>query len=150
MGNTQARLESLLQQESAALENLHIAMLKEHHALKERNAESVSKLSEEKNILLNKLETLDKERSLYLQSVSHAEKSSSNVNNQINQLSNEIKTCLNKCKKQNNINGGIIEVSTLFNEKMLDVICGNTSKETTYASTGKSNTNKKQHSLGRV
>ena len=150
MNENQGKLKSLLQQESATLENLLAALMKEHRALKERNAESVSQLSEEKSILLNELETLDKERQLYLQGVSQKEKSDSHIKNEIKQLNSEIEVSLDKCKKQNNINGGIIEMSKLFNEKMLDIICGNTAKETTYSATGKNNTGKNQHSLGRV
>jgi len=150
MDETQDKLKSLLQQQSAALENLHTTLMEEYHALKERNAESVNKLSGEKNRLLNELETLDKERQRYLLSVTQNEKSNVNINHEIKQLSDEIEVSLNNCKQQNNINGGIIEMSKSFNENMLNIICGNTNKETTYASTGKSNTNKNQHSLGRV
>ena len=148
MESNQGRLKSLLQQESSTLEDLYETLMKELIALKERDADSVTLLSQEKNTLLNELQKLDTERQLYLQS--SFSKASAGVTDEINQLTNEIEACLKKCKKQNSINGGIIEMSKLFNEKMLDIICGNADKETTYGSTGKNNTDKNQHSLGRV
>ena len=149
METNQGRLKSLLQQESSTLEDLYAVLMKELVALKERDTESVTLLSQEKNTLLNELQKLDKERQLCLQSTSSQTGNTGFIDG-INQLTNEIEACLNKCKKQNSINGGIIEMSKLFNEKMLDIICGNADKETTYGSTGKNNTDKNQHSLGRA
>jgi flagella synthesis protein FlgN len=148
MSEIHGRLKSLLKQESSALEELYTVLMKELVALKEHDSESVIVLSEEKNTLLTELEKLDKDRQFCVQ----ANSSSENLifKDDINQLSTEIEVCLNKCKQQNSINGGIIEMSRLFNEKMLDIICGNTANETTYGSTGKNNTNSNQHSLGRV
>jgi flagellar biosynthesis protein FlgN len=143
MNDNQGRLTSILQQEATTLEGLYELLMKELVALKERNSDSISELSEEKNSLIDTLEVLDKERQQLFNS-------DSNHTNEINVLSNEIELCLGKCKKQNSINGGIIEMSQLFNEKMLDIICGNSEKETTYSATGKNNTKSSQHSLGRV
>ena len=148
MNSSQGRLKSLLQQESSALEDLYAVLMKELVALKERNSDTITVLSEEKDTLLNNLEMLDRERQQCLQENTQA--SEQHITNEINQLSSEIEICLNKCQKQNSINGGIIEMSKLFNEKMLDIICGSSAKEVTYGSTGKNNTDKSQHSLGRV
>ena len=122
--------------------------MKELVALKKRDAESISALAIEKNSLLNDLEKIDQERQHFIQN-SHASENQP-VSNEIDLLSNEIENCLNKCKKQNSINGGIIEMSKLFNEKMLDIISGNPAKESTYGASGKNNSAKNQHSLGRV
>lgn len=148
MQNNQGRLTSLLQLESTTLNELHAVLTREHIALKERNSESITLLSEEKNTLLNNLEKLDQERQFFLQN--DMQNNTQPVSNEISQLNSEIELCLDKCKKQNNINGSIIEMSKLFNEKMLDIICGNPDRKTTYGATGKNNTDKNQHSLGRV
>lgn len=148
MQNNQGRLRSVLQMESTAFDELHAILMREHLALKERNSESITLLSEEKNTILNKLEKLDRERQLCLQN--DMQNHTQPVSNEISQLNSEIELCLDKCKKQNNINGSIIEMSKLFNEKMLDIICGNPDKKTTYGATGKNNNDKNQHSLGRV
>ncbi|MGB1800058.1 MAG: flagella synthesis protein FlgN [Gammaproteobacteria bacterium] len=144
MNDHQGRLQSLLKQESSVLEDLYTVLQKELLALKERNFESISSLAEEKNMLLVNLEKLDRDRQQYSQ------ETETSVTNEIAQLQSEIKVYLDKCQKQNSINGGIIEVSKLFNEKMLDIISGNDTKEATYGATGKNNSNKNQHSLGRV
>ncbi len=148
MDENQGRYLSLLKQEETALEGLYDLLLKELVALKERNSESISELAEEKSTILNKLGVLDKERQLYIDT----EYPDNNVvfNDEIGTLSNEIKIRLDKCKKQNSINGGIVEMSQLFNEKILDVICGNSDKQTTYSATGKNQSKKSQHSIARV
>ncbi len=145
--NNQGRLTSLLKQEASTLEDLYEVLMKELVALKDHNSDSVTTLSKEKDSMLNKLEQLDKERQLC---VKDAKQESSTFTNEINVLSSEIEICLDRCKQQNNINGGIIEMSQLFNEKMLDIICGNSDKQTTYSAAGKNKAKNSQHSLGRV
>lgn len=146
MNTNQGRLTSLLQQESKALNNLYAALMKEFSALKDRNSESIALTAEEKNKSLLDLEKLDQERQLCLQEAA----SSISDSDEIQDLNSKIEESLKKCKNQNDINGGIIEMSKLFNEKMLDIISGNSSKETTYGASGKNNTDKNQHSLGRA
>ncbi len=146
--NNHGRLKSILKQEENALEDLYGLLMQELIALKDRSSDSVSKLSEEKNTMLHKLEQLDKERQLCVKDETHDK--SLTFTDEINVLSSEIEICLNKCKHQNNINGGIIEMSLLFNEKILDIICGNSDKQTTYGATGKNNAKSNQHSLARV
>ncbi len=149
MNNNQGRLTSILKQEASALEGLYSLLMKELVALKENDSESINTLSEEKNIMLDELQQLDNERQLFI----NTEKKlpvNSTFSNDISILSNEIKICLNKCKQQNNINGGIIEMSQLFNTKMLDILSGNSEKQSTYDVTGKSDTQNSQHSIARV
>jgi len=148
MNNNQGRLKSILKQEATALEDLYGLLMKELVALKEHNSESITALSEEKNVMLDKLQQLDEERQLCLST----DNSDTNLTpaNEINVLSNEIEVCLDKCKQQNSINGGIIEMSQLFNAKMLDIICGNSDKQSTYGITGKNETNNNQNIIARV
>jgi flagellar biosynthesis protein FlgN len=143
MNENQGRFTSLLKQEVTALQNLYGLLMKELVALKDRNLDSINELTEEKNMMLDKIEVLDRERQLYVED---------NVTdtNEINTLSSEIKVCLDKCKQQNNINGGVIEMSQLFNEKILDIIYGNPDKQITYSATGKNNSINNQRSLARV
>ncbi|MBL1140452.1 MAG: flagellar protein FlgN [Proteobacteria bacterium] len=149
MNENQGGLPDILEQEVNTLEGLYSLLLKEMVALKERNSDSINQLSKEKNSMLNKLDQLDKERQLCVTENS-IQDTNLTFTNDIDALSKKIEVCLNKCKKQNSINGGIIEMSQLFNEKMLDIICGNSDKETTYGATGKNSTTNNQHSLGRV
>lgn len=148
MSDEQGRLTSILNQEVSALEGLYSLLMKELIALKERNTDSIGQLSEEKNTMLNKLDQLDKERKRCVNG--DTQEKEITFTNEIDVLNSEIEICLNRCKQQNSINGGIIEMSQLFNEKMLNIICGNSEKETTYAATGKNKSSSNQHSLGRV
>lgn len=153
MNETQGRFVSLLKQETIVLDELHGLLLKEQGALKERDSELITSLADEKNSLLNKLGMLDQQRQLYVENEEHHDiehMGNTSLANEIKTLSDEIQDGLDKCKHQNNINGGIIEMSQLFNEKILDIVCGNFDKQTTYSAEGKNNSKNNQHSLARV
>ena len=153
MSETQGRFLSLLKQEISLLDELHDALIKELVALKERNTDLITELSEEKTAMLDKLGMLDNQRQLYLENEKHHyeihdEKTS--FSNEVKLLNIEIQDYLKKCKQQNKINGGVIEISQLFNEKILDIFYGNTDKQTTYSAEGRNKSNVDQHSLARV
>jgi flagellar biosynthesis protein FlgN len=153
MNETQGRFISLLKQEASALEELYAVLMKELVALKERNTDSIHEITDNKNVLLNKLGMLDKQRQLYFEKDTHSSEiygDDTAFKNTISTLSSDIEVCLDKCKQQNNINGGIIEMSQLFNEKILDIISGNVDKDITYSAEGKNSSGKNQHSLARV
>ena len=150
MDEVQGRFLALLKQEEAALDDLHELLKKEMSALKAHNTELINELINSKNSLLNKLGMLDKQRQLYVDNENNMLHGDNTFTNQINLLSEEIKSSLDKCKHQNKINGGIIEMSQLFNKKMLDIICGNSDQETTYSAEGKNNSRNNQHSLAHV
>ncbi len=153
MNETQGKFISLLKQEATTLEDLYGLLMKELVAVKARNTDSITVLAEEKNSMLNKLGMLDKQRQLYVENEEHHNEihgSNTTFVNEMDKLSSEIQVCLDKCKQQNNINGGIIEMSQLFNVKILDIMCGNFDKQTTYSAEGKNNSRNNQHSLARV
>ncbi len=153
MSETQGRFLSLLKQEISLLDELHDVLIKELVALKKRNTDLITELSEEKTTMLDKLGMLDNQRQLYLENEKHHyeihdEKTS--FSNEVKLLNIEIQDYLKKCKQQNKINGGVIEISQLFNEKILDIFYGNTDKQTTYSAEGRNKSNVDQHSLARV
>lgn len=153
MSETQGRFLSLLKQETSLLNELHDVLIKELVALKERNTDLIAELSKEKTSMLDQLGMLDNQRQLYLENEKHHyeihdEKTS--FSSEVKLLHNEIQDYLKKCKQQNKINGGVIEISQLFNEKILDIFYGNTDKQTTYSAEGRNKSNIDQHSLARV
>lgn len=150
MNESQARFIELLKQEASALADLHGLLMKELTALNDRNSEKITELAKSKNSLLNKLGVLDKQRQLYIENDEHPLYKNDTFSNNIEALSNEIQTSLDKCRHQNNINGAIIEVSQLFNEKMLDIVCGNSDEEVTYSASGKNDQKNNQRSLAHV
>ena len=153
MNETQGRFVSLLKQESSALEDMHGLLMKELIALKNRNSDVIAELAEAKNSILNKLGMLDKQRQLYVENEEHYNEIHGGdviFANEVNKLSSKINLCLDKCKQQNNVNGGIIKMSQLFNEKILDILSGNFDKQTIYSAEGKNYSESNQHSLARV
>lgn len=150
MNETQGRFIALLKQEASALEDLYALLMKELVALKDRNSDTITELAEAKSSVLNKLAMLDKQRQLYIENEEHPIVEDNPFSDNITTLSSEIEVCLDKCRHQNNINGGIIEMSQLFNEKILDIICGNFDEEVTYSADGKNNAKNNQHSLAHV
>ena len=150
MDETQEKFLALLKQQESALEDLHNLLTKEMHALKARDTDLLYELIKSKNELLNKVGMLDKQRQLYLEGEEKSLINDSFYINQINNLGEEIKIKLDKCKHQNKINGGIIEMSQLFNEKILNIMQGKTNTEITYSAEGKNKPGNTQHSLARV
>lgn len=153
MSETQERFLSLLKQEISILNNLHDVLLKELGALKQRDSDLIIELGEEKTAMLNKLGMLDNQRQLYIENEEHhyeVHDTKTHFSNEIKLLNNEIQDNLKKCKQQNKINGGVIEISQLFNEKILDIFYGNTDEQSTYSAEGRNNSNVNQHSLARV
>jgi flagellar biosynthesis protein FlgN len=153
MNEVQGKFISLLKQETSVLEELHDILLKELAALKERDSDLITELSKVKTVMLDKLGMLDNQRQLYTDSEEHhyeINDGRTSFSNQFKLLNTEIQDQLKKCKQQNKINGGVIEISQLFGEKMLNIIYGNYDKQTTYSAEGKNNSNTGQHSLARV
>lgn len=153
MTETQGRFISLLKQETDVLNDLYALLQKEVVALKDRDSKLISDLAEAKHSLLNKLGMLDQQRQLYIENEDHYTEIHGNKTkfiDDIDNLSIEIQENLDKCKHQNAINGGIIEMSQLFNKKILDIMNGNAEKQTTYSAEGKNNSKNNLHSLARV
>ena len=146
----QGRFLALLQQEESVLEDLHTLLKQEMDALKSRNTNLIHEILESKNVVLNRLGMLDKQRQLYIEDENNTLVNDNSFLNQINNMSSKIKSSLDKCKHQNKINGGIIEMSQLFNEKILDIMQGNNDKGKLYSAKGKSESNHSQHSIARV
>lgn len=153
MNETQARFLSVLKQEASVLQNVHEILLEENNALKERSTDLIDQMTEQKNMMLDQLAVLDKQRQLYIEDETHFYEINDHktaFSQNINTLNIEIQNSLEKCKQQNKINGGIIEMSHMFNEKILNIIYGNSEKEVTYNPEGKNNSVSNQQSIARV
>ena len=150
MNETEGRFITLLKQEINTLEELHALLLDELAALKQRDSDLIENLAEEKNKLLNKIGMLDKQRQLYVEEHTDANYEENSFTKTMSELSGNIEASLEKCRHQNQINGGVIEISTLFNKKILDIVCGNNTEEVVYCADGKNDSNKNQNSLAHV
>ncbi len=150
MDETQGRFLALLQQESTLLDELYQLLKQETKALKEKNIELINKLLESKNVLLDKLGMLDKQRQLYIEREASQTPMEESMGLKVQEMNRSIQERLDNCKHQNNINGGIIEVTRLFNQKILDIVHGQPDQENTYSAEGKNRTRHTQHSIARV
>lgn len=150
MDEIQGRFLLLLEQESALLNELYELLMEETTALKERNTEMISTLVGSKNNLLNKLGVLDKQRQLYMETEAPKLAFAENFEKRIKEMNSSIQTALDNCKHQNKINGGIIEVSQLFNNRILDIVRGQNAQESTYSAEGKNENNNSLNSIARV
>ncbi len=150
MDETQGRFLALLQQESTLLDELYQLLKQETKALKEKNIELINKLLESKNVLLDKLGMLDKQRQLYIEREASQTPMEESMGLKVQEMNRSIQERLDNCKHQNNINGGIIEVTRLFNQKILDIVHGQPNQENTYSAEGKNRTRHTQHSIARV
>ena len=150
MDETQGRFLALLQQESTLLDELYQLLKQETKALKEKNIELMNKLLESKNVLLDKLGMLDKQRQLYVEREASQTPMEESMGLKVQEMNRSIQERLDNCKHQNNINGGIIEVTRLFNQKILDIVHGQPDQENTYSAEGKNRTRHTQHSIARV
>ncbi len=150
MDETQGRFLALLQQESSLLDELYQLLKEETKALKEKNIELIEKLLDSKNSLLDKLGMLDKQRQLYVDTEASKTLMEESMGKKVQEMNHSIQESLDNCKHQNSINGGIIEVTQLFNQKILDIVNGHSEQENTYSAEGKNRTRPNQHSIARV
>ena len=150
MDETQGRFVSLLEQEVALLKNLKDLLIEETDALKAKDDNLINDITANKNPLLDKLGILDKQRQLFLESGGNSAVYDQAFESQISKMKETIQQLLDECKHQNKINGSIIEISQLFNNRMLDIVFGNDSQNETYSAEGKNSSKSYQNSIARV
>ena len=84
----------------------------EQQALKLRNFEEIETCVKDKESILCRLEELERKRVQLMQSPGE-----------------ETRLLLEKCRDLNKVNGGIVEVSRQFNQRMLDTLLGSSKAE---------------------
>lgn len=103
----------------AHLQELFSVLEQEHRALKQREFDSLDASSTKKSAMLAGLERFEAQRQQLLAASDAATRSD------IEQVFNEeIRALLGKCQDLNRINGGIIDISRQFNQRMLHTILG--------------------------
>jgi len=91
----------------------------EQDALKNREFENIRACTRQKEVLLSSLEQLDAERVLIEEQTD--EQSRPKLHHYFH---GKIAALLEKCSAMNSVNGGIVEISKQFNQRMLDTILG--------------------------
>ncbi len=150
MNEEQGRFVELLKQESNLLDDLFQLLEQEKDVLKARDNGLLEALIDSKNEILNKISILDKQRELFMTNQNQMDSTSERFKKTSKDISEELSAKLERCKIQNKINGGLIEVSKLFNEKIINIVRGYAEQQMTYNETGTNIGHQSQQSIARV
>ncbi len=150
MDETQGRIVNLLEEEASLLKKLNELLLEETEALKAKDINLVDELTASKTSLLDQLGVMDKQRQLYLDTGNNAPVYDQTFEVKVSEMKTTIQGLLDECKHQNKINGSIIEISQMFNSKIMDIVLGHNSQDETYSAEGKNYTKNYQNSIARV
>lgn len=138
----------LLQEISNYLQQLLAALNNEHEALEKNNITSIHNFANEKIILMEHLEDLNKERRVILDDAGldltssgisdFLQNSNSPRSPQMKTLWDDISALSKQCEKQNNINGIVIEANKRRTEEALSILQGKQQNTDLYSNKGKS------------
>ena len=125
-------LTSILQQEQQCLEQIIQILTTENSAILERETTSLDSLLDKKLILLSQLEQLEKQRQNFFEqqtgiSYKHSDFShfiKQHPSQDIQDLWQMIKVKLPECKKQNELNGRMINIRKENTEQILQILLG--------------------------
>lgn len=140
MHDVQGRLIDLYNEERECLGSLHELLVHEVAHIRRRNTSEIDNCAKSKGQILEKLDNLDKERQVFLESLESGtgtQQTNIQESRKIVSLKASIQSLLDECRHQNHINGSVIEISQLFNRQILDIIRGVPGDQTTYNATGK-------------
>ena len=137
MDETQGRFIKLLQQEADLLDNINILLSEETEVLKANDIQRLNDITDNKHQLLNQLGTVDKQRQLYMEDETLM--NDDQFVSQIEEVNSAIQKKLEQCHHLNTVNGGMIEIRQQFNTRILNLLHGDTSNESTYSAKGTSN-----------
>ena len=145
---TSKKVLPLLQEIVNYLQQLLVALNNEHKALVDKDIASIQSISEEKIVLMEHLEDLNKERRNLLDNAGlditstgvgdFLQNSNSPRAPQMKALWDEISNISKQCDKQNNINGIIIESNKRHTENALSILQGKQQNTELYSKKGES------------
>lgn len=147
MDETQGRFIRLLRQEADTLDQINTMLTEEADVIKKNDINRLDEITSGKHQLLDQLGILDKQRQLYMddKKLLNNEQFVSNVN----EINSVIQKKLDQCRQLNDVNGSMIEVRQQFNARILNVMHGEETNETTYSANGTSK-DKNKNSIARV
>jgi len=157
---TSKKVLPLLQEIVNYLQQLLLALDNEHKALVDKNIDSIQSIAEEKIVLMEHLEDLNKERRSLLDNAGlditstgvgdFLQNSKSPRAPQMKALWDEISNISKQCDKQNNINGIIIESNKRHTENALSILQGKPQNTELYSNKGESIKSSHQQTLIRA
>lgn len=149
--STEKVLTDILEQEQQCLEQLIQLLKTENTAILEREVNSINHLLDKKLILLSKLDQLDKQRQYFFEQQTGISYSHSNFSHFIKQYPSKtiqtmwktVKVKLPECKKQNELNGRMINIQKENTDQILQILLGHPVDNTqTYSHLGQTSLKK--------
>lgn len=158
MQSVATNLKPILEQELAALQRMASALLGEQEALKQQDQESLLRHVQEKSTLAGEIDTLVRQCDQILRSNSLAEgmqgltqlKESLGAANPLAGLMQSIASASDQCRKQNEINGKIVQQSSHELRSKIAILQGGTMDPDGYNSDGDVANNKTSNIIGRA
>lgn len=145
---TSSNILPLLEEISSYLQQLLNALNNEHKALSENDHKSLHEISEEKILLMEHLEDLNKERRVILENAGlditstgiedFFQNTTSAKAPHMKALWAEVSKVTRQCDKQNNINGIIIEANKRHTENAISILQGKQQNTELYSKNGES------------
>ncbi len=155
-----ANLSLLLRDIAEHLAQLMRTLETENTALADNNLDGIIQAANDKNRLFEFLEDLEKERHALLLAagldfdsngiMAYLERDSSRTGNETAATWQQIETLTHQCRKQNQINGIILEKNRRRTEKALAILKGQTPQATTYTASGETCHSQSRNSLAKA
>ncbi len=133
------------------LEELITTLEVEHDSLCNRDLDALEQCTVRKQDLLTQLATLKQESNTTPEHTASSGSDKPEAEDMaLNELKARIRSLLETCQHQNEINGAIIDVSSQFNQRMLEIILGVNGTDNTYDSDGKSSNQLSGHTVAKI
>jgi flagellar biosynthesis/type III secretory pathway chaperone len=132
----QSKFVEILQRELSQLAQLEAVLRLENEALKQRDTDAIEKNSSEKQSLIASIETLGKQRLALLQAAGKGTDKDSvlafvNTEPKLQERWDELEAILQRCQKQNQVNGMVLETSRQQTQQILGILLGQESRKDT-------------------
>ena len=155
-----ADLPLLLRDIAEHLTQLEQTLENENAALLDNDLDRILHAATDKNRLFEFLEDLEKERHTLLLAagldfdssgiMAYLQREPSPVNDETAAIWQQIETLTRQCRKQNQINGIILEKNRRRTEKALAILKGQSSQVATYTASGEACRSQSRHSLAKA
>ncbi|VAX10543.1 hypothetical protein MNBD_GAMMA25-274 [hydrothermal vent metagenome] len=142
------------------LAQLVLTLEAEHVALTENDMENIIRTATDKNRLFDFIEDLENERHALLQAagldlnssgiMAYLQRHTAPTKDETIAIWEQIETLTRQCRKQNQINGIILEKNRQRTEKALAILKGQTPQVTTYTASGETSHSQIHHSLAKA
>jgi len=128
---TQQQLETILSREGEAVNALAATLEQEHEVLGQRDAEKLDEVVALKERQLEGLSNLSQERTAIMQAAGYAADKSgfqaaleADTSGRLSALWQSIEEALKKCQHQNQVNGKLLDVSKQQTQELLSLLLG--------------------------